>query len=153
PNGQINLAAAASPGEFLLNGLQAGGIQANQIQASTLPSLAGANVNGDSFTSLGLVHLAKGSLVDTSQPGNGKVSIRSGQFVVDVHDALLSTSTATPAASGQDNVLIGPGSSIVSATFSADRGPDVQIVADSITMVGTPQIPGPTNLAFISAIT
>ena len=153
PNGQINLATAASPGEFLVTGLQQGGIQAFAITPGSLQSLAGPNVNGASFTSLGLVHLAKGSTVDTSQTGNSKVSIRGGQFVVDVRDALLSTSTASPAPPGQDNVLIGPGSSIVGATFSADQGPDVQIVADSIKVAGTPPFPGPPNFAFISTVT
>src|SRR5262249_36625335 len=125
PNGQINLATAASPGEFLVTGLQQGGIQQFAITPSSLQSLAGPNVNGATFTSFGLVHLAKGSMVDTSQTGNSKVSIRGGQFVVDIENALVSTANTASPAAGQDNVLISPGSSIVGATFSADRGPDV----------------------------
>src|SRR5262249_53745180 len=152
PNGQINLASTASPGEFLLSGLQAGGIQAFAIN-SPFTSLVGPNVNGATFTSFGLVHVAKGSTIDTSQTGNSNVSIRSGQLVLNVQDALLNTSTATPPASGQDNILISPGSSIVGATLSADRGPDVLIVADSINMAGTPPGPGPPNFAFIKTAT
>ena len=153
PNGQINLAAAASPGEFLFSGLQAGGIQAFAVTPQTLTSLARPNVNGTSFTSFGLVHLAKGSTVDTSQTGNSQASIRGGQFVMDVQDAMLSTSTATPPPSGQNNILISPGSSIVGATLSADRGPDVQIIADTINVSGTPPGPRPPNFAFIKTLT
>ncbi|HKC93408.1 MAG TPA: filamentous hemagglutinin N-terminal domain-containing protein [Nitrospira sp.] len=138
PNGQINLATAASPGEFLQN------------------LTAAPNVNNASFTSFGSVHLAKGATVDVSQTGNGKVSIRGGQLVIDIQNALLSTadSAAPPVTvAGQDTILISPGNSIITNTSSADRGPDVQIVADSINVAGTPPGPGPPNFARITTLT
>jgi filamentous hemagglutinin family protein len=134
PNGQINLATAASPGEFLLQGLMTGGLTPGGVNRALL---AGPNVNGASFTSFGTVHLAPGSTVDTSQSGNSKVSIIGGQFVVDIQNALLTTASTPPATPGQDNVLLNTGSSIVTVTSSADHGPDVQIVADTIQLLGT----------------
>src|SRR5262245_50619166 len=72
PNGKIQLASAASPGEF---------------DAATLQPLP--NVNHTSFTSFGSVSLAPGSNINVS--GEQTVSIRSGQFVLSVNDAVLST--------------------------------------------------------------
>ncbi len=144
PNGQINLATAASPGEFLLQGLQTGGLQGSVvILANLISSLTNPNVNTTSFTSFGTVHLAPGSTLDTSQVGNSKVSIIGGQFVVDIQNASLSTaSTPAPAMAAQNNVLLSPGSSIVTAT-SSERGPDIQIVADNIQLQGKLVIPQP----------
>src|SRR5215467_13735356 len=88
PSGQINLATAASPGEFLLPGLLAGGFQGPTVNVATL---TGPNVNNASFTSFGSVHLAPGSTLDTSHTANSKVSIIGGQFVVDIQNASLST--------------------------------------------------------------
>src|SRR5215510_723123 len=130
PNGQIILATAASPGEFLLQGLQATSINAAALAGGTV---AGPNINGASFTSFGAVHLAPASTVDVSQTGNGKVSIRGGQFVIDVQNAVLSTATsAAPAVPGQDTVVLGGRSWIFTGTPSTDHGHDVQIVADRI---------------------
>src|SRR5215472_12040778 len=151
PNGQINLATAASPGEFLLPGLLAGGFQGPNVNFATL---AGPNVNNASFTSFGSVHLAPGSTLDTSHTANSKVSIIGGQFVVDIQNASLSTAGNTASAAvAQDNVLLNPGSSIVTATSSSDRGPDFQIVADSIKMVGNPPGPKPPSLTTIATQT
>ena len=122
PGGQINLASMASPGE-ILNG-------------SLKPAL---NVKGKSFTSFGSIHLAQGSTVDVSQSGSGKVSIRGGQVVLEIQNALLSTvSGAAPAAGGvaQDTITLSAGSAIVTNTPGADRGADIQIVAGSLQMDG-----------------
>ena len=157
PNGQINLATAASPGEFLWQGLQTGGFQqfvtpfgtVNQFIGS---SLTGTNVNGASFTSSETVHLAPGSTVDTSQTGNSRVSIVGGQFVLDIQNASLSTAgnTASPPAVPQNNVLLSPGSSIFTTTSSTDPGPSVEILADRIQVSGTPiQLPSPPTIATI----
>ena len=72
PNGTIQLASAASPGEF---------------DAATLQALP--NVNGASFTSFGSVALASGSNINLS--GTNTVSIRGGQFVLSVNEAVLRT--------------------------------------------------------------
>src|SRR5215471_13412296 len=63
PNGKIQLASAASPGEF---------------DAATLQPLP--NVNGASFTSVGSVSLAPGATINAT--GEQTVSIRGGQFVI-----------------------------------------------------------------------
>ena len=72
PNGKIQLASAASPGEF---------------DAATLQPLP--NVNTTSFTSFGSASLAPGSTIHVS--GEQTASIRGGQFVLSVNDAVLST--------------------------------------------------------------
>src|SRR6185503_14668196 len=69
-NGKIQLASAASPGEF---------------DAATVQPLP--NVNNTSFTSFGSVSLASGSNINVS--GENTVSIRGGQFVISVNDAVL----------------------------------------------------------------
>jgi filamentous hemagglutinin family protein len=159
PNGQINFASTSSPGEFILQSLQTGGFQqfptpfgpANQFVSR---SLTGSNVDGASFTSFGTVHLAPGSVVDTSQPGNSKVSIIGGQFVVDIQNALLTTASTPPTASGQDNVILRTGSSIFTGISSTDHGPDIQILADTIQVLGTfAQPPTPSLTSVIATST
>jgi filamentous hemagglutinin family protein len=157
PNGQINLATAASPGEFIHDSLQTGGFQSFEgFSFFSGPSLAGPDINGTSFTSFGAIHLAPGSTVDTSQNSNGRVSVKSGQLVVDIQNALLSTvsTTAFPSEVVQNNVLISPGSSIYTLTSSADPGPDTQIDADNIQVRGTAiELQVPPTIATISADT
>ena len=114
PSGQINLASAASPGEFLLLNLQ--------------PS---PNVDGASFTSFGAITLVAGSMVNVS--GTSTVSIRGGHVVLTVNDAVLTTA-ASPGA--QDTVTLSGGSSIVTATSGADPGGNVELVAGSVQMNG-----------------
>lgn len=121
PNGQINLATTQSPGEF------------------SADFTAAPNTNGTSFRSYGSAHFTSGSTMDFSQTGNGKMSIRGGQLVLEIQNSVLDTtinpspSTVTP---NQDTILLAPGSSIVSRTFSADRGPDIQLVADRLQFTG-----------------
>jgi len=111
PNGTIQLASAASPGEF----------------DTTLQP--GQNVNGTTFTSFGSVTLAPDSTVDVS--GTNTVSIRGGQFVLSVNDATLTTATNAGALS---SVLLSSDSSISSSTASTEPGPDIQIDAPTITL-------------------
>ena len=121
PNGHINLAATQSPGELLQD------------------FTAAPNTNGTSFTSYGSAHLTPGSIVDFSQTGNGSISIRGGQLVLDIHNSVLDTTIApSPSivAPNQDTILLAPGSSVVSRTFSADRSPDIQLVADRLQFIG-----------------
>jgi filamentous hemagglutinin family protein len=89
PNGQIQLASTASPGEFDA-----------ALFLRPLP-----NVNGITFTSSGSVFLAQESNISIS--GSDTVSIRGGQFVLSVNDATLTTAI-TPAAT--DTISLGPGS-------------------------------------------
>ena len=119
PNGQIHLASAASPGEFLVGTLQ-----------------PAPNIKGQSFSSFGSVSLAPGATIDVSQTGKGSVSIRGGQFVLSVNNAMLTTVQNHASTVGQDTIVLSTGSSIVSATSGADSGPDVQIVVGSIQMDG-----------------
>lgn len=114
PNGEINLAVTASPGEFLVAGLQ-----------------AAPNINGESFTSYGAVHLAPGSTIDVS--GTNTVSIRGGQFVLSINDAALSTAGSYGPA---DTISLSPGSSIVSLNAGAAPGADVQIIAETLQLDG-----------------
>ncbi|MFO0701855.1 MAG: filamentous hemagglutinin N-terminal domain-containing protein [Nitrospira sp.] len=127
PNGQINLATTKSPGEFL-----------SKLTAAP-------NINEASFRSYGSAHIASGSTLDVSRTGNGSVSIRGGQLVLEIKSASLTTidgpsSTAVP--SGQDTVVLAPGSAIFSQTSSADQGSNIQIIADRIQLLG-PLPPSP----------
>jgi filamentous hemagglutinin family protein len=120
-SGQIDLATTQSPGEFLQD------------------LTARPNITGTSFRSYGSAHFASGSTVDLGQTGNGKISIRGGQLVLEVQNAALDTAinlSPSAAAPNQDTILLTPGSSIVSQTFSADRGPDIQLVADHLQLIG-----------------
>ncbi len=114
PNGKIQLASTASPGEF---------------DAATLQALP--NVDGASFTSFGSVSLAPGSTVNIS--GTNTVSIRGGQFVLSVNDSLLSTADS---AGPPEAISLSPNSSIISSNAGADPGADVQIIAGNLQMDG-----------------
>ena len=114
PNGKIQLASAASPGEF---------------DAATLQPLP--NVNNTSFTSFGSVSLAPGSNINVS--GEQTVSIRGGQFVLSVNDAVLSTAESP---GPPETISLSPGSSIISSNAGADAGADVQLIASNVQMDG-----------------
>jgi len=138
PNGQINLATAKSPGEFL--------------QDLTVAP----NFNGTSFRSFGFAHFASGSTVDVSQTGNDKVSIHGGQLVLDIQNAVLDTanSAATMAvAPNQNTIILAAGSSLISRTSSADRSPDIQIAADRIQFLGDPYLSPATPGSPVSILT
>lgn len=129
PNGPINLAATQSPGEFLQD------------------FTAAPNINGGSFRSFGTIHITSGSTVDFSQTGNGKISIRGGQLVLEVQNSVLDTAmnlSPSTVAPNQDAILLAPGCSFVSRTFSADRGPDIQLVADRLQLIGEADPRSPT---------
>ncbi len=133
PNGQINLATAKSAGAFLAN------LPFDPTSEPTGPSIP--NINGASFTSFGSIHFASGSTVDVSRTGNSQVSIRGGQLVLEIQNAVLDTannSTSTTNSLGKDTIVFAPESSIISQTFSADHGPVVRVSADQITILGVP---------------
>jgi filamentous hemagglutinin family protein len=113
-NGKIQLASTASPGEF---------------DAATLRPLP--NVNHASFTSLGSVSLTPGSNINVS--GEQTVSIRGGQVVLSVNDAVLSTAQS----SGPPEIIsLSPGSSVLSSNAAAEPGADVQLIASNVQMDG-----------------
>lgn len=118
PNGSIQLASAASPGEF---------------DATTLGSLP--NVAGASFTSFGAVSLASGSSIDVR--GASTVRIRGGQLVLSVNDATLSTSeNPVP----PDTIALRSGSIIRTSNSGPDPGADVHITVGNIEMDGSSAI-------------
>ena len=118
PNGQIILASIGSPGELL--------------HANLFPV---ANVNGDFPTAAGLVQLAAGSTVDVT--GSGSVSIRGGQFVIDVNQALLTTAATSPIGGPDpDSISLSPGSLILTQTFGTESGSDIQVMAAHVKMDG-----------------
>jgi filamentous hemagglutinin family protein len=114
PNGTIQLASAASPGEFDIATLQ------------PLP-----NVHQISFTSFGSVSLAPGSHIDISDPQT--VSIRGGPLVLSMNDAVLSTaqSPGPPA-----TISLSPGSAMRSSNARAEAGADVRLIASNVQLDG-----------------
>ncbi len=128
PNGQIQLASAASPGEFLLTGMQ-----------------SAPNVNLDSFTSHGSIQLATGSLVNVS--GTGKISIRGGAFTLEVREAVLSTETIPSPLSGTtlDIISMSRGSAIVTSASGTEAGANIQMVGRSVNLDGASIISGTTG--------
>jgi len=114
PSGTIQLAGAASPGAF---------------DAVTLQPLP--NVNSASFTSVGSVSLAPGSTINVS--GEQTVSIRGGQLVLSVHDAVLSTAQSS---GPPDTISLSPGSSILSSNAGAEAGAEVQLIASTVQLDG-----------------
>ena len=114
PNGKIQLASASSPGEF---------------DATTLQALT--NVDGALFTSFGSFSLAPGSNINVS--GTNTVSIRGGQFVLSVNDAVLTTAESV---GPQETISFNRGSSIVTSNSGAEPGADIQIIAGNFQMDG-----------------
>ncbi len=112
PKGNILLASAASAGEF---------------DAATLQPLP--NMDGVSFTSFGSITLTPDSNINVS--GESTVSIRGGQFVLSVNDAVLTTSQ-TPGS--PETLSFSPGSSIVTSNSGPDPGADIQLIASPIKM-------------------
>jgi filamentous hemagglutinin family protein len=114
PNGKIQLATAASPGEF---------------DAATLQPVP--NVNMSSFTSFGSASLAPGSNINVSHEQT--VSIRGGQFVLAVNDAVLSTA---PSPGPTATISLSPGSSMISSNGGTHAGADVQLIASNVQLDG-----------------
>ena len=122
PNGRIQLATAASPGEFDVSTLQ------------SLPNNPVDPASAVSFTSSGSVSLAPGSSINVS--GASTVFVKGGQLVLSVNDATLSTSensSETPAP--RDTVLLRQGSSIWTSNAGMDPGADVQLIASNVHLV------------------
>jgi filamentous hemagglutinin family protein len=122
PNGQINLASVASPGELLIGTLE-----------------RGPNINGQSFGALGTTQILQKSVINTTGAGGGAVLIRSGRFVID--DSSISTNT-TGLATGKgidiqttQDLAIQNGSSLEAFVFedsTGGNGGDVRLRGNSV---------------------
>lgn len=110
PNGQINTAGAASPGEFAI---------------TTLEPLS--NIDGMSFSSFGSIALRNNSAVNVS--GANTVSIRGGAFTLSVDNAVLTTA----ATAGQANeIILSNGSVIAAETRGVDPSGDITLNAKTV---------------------
>lgn len=123
PNGQIHIASANSVGEF----------QHHPLQAI-------ANADGQAFSTYGLIALAPNSLIDVTHGGGGTVSIRGGEFVLNVTNSILTTSTAAPTAPAENSVSLTGGSLILSGTTSGADGAAINISTDTLEVKGASQI-------------
>ena len=119
PNGNILLTSAASPGEF---------------DAATFQPLP--NMDGATFASSGSVHLGQNSIVDVS--GTGTVSLRGGQFVLEVANSVLNTSANS--SSGVDNIILNNGSTITLATTVPGNAGSVTVNGEKIVLLGNSSI-------------
>jgi filamentous hemagglutinin family protein len=115
PGGQINLVSVASPGEMHIFGFPV------------------PNIDGASFTSFGSVSLASGSHINVS--GESTVSIRGGQIVLSVNDAVLTTLTTSQTPGLPETISLGPGSSIKTSNSGTGPGADVQLIASNVQIV------------------
>ena len=119
PNGQIRLASAASSGEFLASSL------------GTAP-----NINGDVFSARASIQLSQGSRIDVSEAGESRVSIRSGQLILDVQDALLNSGAVT-GTSSQDTILLSRGSAIGLEVTGSELNSGIDITATRLELNGS----------------
>ena len=114
PNGRIMLATAASPGEF---------------SALTLQPLQSAG--GARFESSGSIALEAGSTINVHDANT--VWIKGGQLVLTVNDATLNTSGGSVEG---ETVILGPGSLIKTFGSGTGSGPELQLTAPNIQMIG-----------------
>jgi filamentous hemagglutinin family protein len=147
PGGRLNLLSVASPGEVLVPSFQ-----------------TGPNIDGASFTTMGVVTLKEGAILDVSgqlgadADGNsiggnsGTVLVRAGQLVMDASTISANTvgamdgaSTAVDVEVSQD-VTLTSGSTITTGTSGLGRGGDVHITANSITLENASEINTKTEL-------
>ena len=114
PEGKIQLASTASPGEF---------------NAVTLQPHA--NLADTSFKSYGSITLTPDSNININDEGT--VSIRSGQLALNVNDAVLTTGKN---AGSSNTISLRKGSSIVTSNSGADPGPNIQLASSQLAMDG-----------------
>src|SRR5262249_21800574 len=118
PGGLINLASAASPGEIL---------------AGTLAQAP--NINGQSFGNLGSVQIAEQSMIDVSGQNGGKISIRSGQLMID--HATLQSNTVLGNSGGIEiasSVMSMKGGTIQTSTAGSGIAGDIAVDTRTLTM-------------------
>jgi filamentous hemagglutinin family protein len=150
PNGQVRLASSGSAGEFLNESLLAASDQA--------------------FSTSGTIILAPGSDLDVSHSGMGSVSIRGGEFVLNVTNSLLTTADSSGAAAAavqaaitEDSVSLTGGSLIMSSTTSGADGAAIDIMTGTLEVRGASQIVssnegpggagGPINITATNSVT
>jgi len=128
PTGTIQLASATSPGEFASFPWES---LANATTLQAGPNNPVDPASATSFTSFGTVSIAPGSSIDVH--GTSTVWVKGGQLVLSVNDATLNTSEN----SAQSNTMfLSPGSSIVTSNSGSDLGVEVQLIASNARMNG-----------------
>jgi filamentous hemagglutinin family protein len=118
PGGQINLASVAFPGEIL---------------AGTLAQAP--NNNGQSFGNLSSVQISDQSILDVSGQTGGKISIRSGQLVID--NATLKSNTVLGNSGGvvvESSVMNMKGGSIQTTTAGPGIAGNITVDTRTLTM-------------------
>lgn len=129
PNGTIQVATAASPGEFTA---PAGQPLTNAATLQSFPNNPVDPASAASFTSHGLVSMAPGSSIDVH--GTSTVWIKGGQLVLSVNNATLNASGNSVHA---DTISLASGGSIVTSNSGATPGADVQITVGTVTLDGS----------------
>jgi large exoprotein involved in heme utilization and adhesion len=123
PKGHISLASTASPGEFTF------GVGQN-LQHHLQPNT--------SVTSSGTINLARGSTVAVS--GSGAVSIRSGQFVIEIENASLNTTEskipADSVTSSKGNLTLDNTSRIRTTSSANTVGAHITANVNTLTLRG-----------------
>lgn len=134
--GQINLVSVASAGELLTG------------------TLAHApNINGQSFSNLGAIHISEQSVIDVSGNGGGTVQIRGGQFLLDNSTISANVTGPGPIVNGVESVGSGidiqlsqnaviQNAAVLETNLSGNATPGVQyggvhVKADSIEIIGS----------------
>ena len=112
PGGQINLASVASPGEILSSNLQ-----------------LGANVNGESFTSLGSITVSQDARIDTATATGGTIAIRGGQLTIRDGATITAAASSNPSAPA--------GSVTINGTGVQMTGSDVMINGTNVSVTGS----------------
>ena len=112
PGGQIKLASGSSPGEILSSNLQ-----------------IGANVNGESFTSLGSITISQDTYIDTAGGTSGTITIRGGQLTI--------SDGATIASAPSSSSSVPAGSVIINGTGVQMTGSDMVINGTNVSVTGS----------------
>ena len=112
PNGKIQLASAASPGEILSSNLQ-----------------LGTNVNDESFTSLGSITISQDARIDTAGAIGGTIAIRGGQLTITDGATVTTAASSGPSAPA--------GSVTINGTGVQMTGSDVVINGTNVSVTGS----------------
>jgi hypothetical protein len=115
PGGQINIASGASPGEILASNLQ--------LQA---------NVNGESFTSLGNISIVQDTRLDTAGATSGTIMIRGGQLLVADGATIASAASSSPPAPAGSVTMNGTGVQMTGSDVTIN-GTNVSVTASKVT--------------------
>jgi filamentous hemagglutinin family protein len=139
PSGRINLASVASTGEVIPNILHEN------------PTL-----HVESFQRLGEITLSRGALITTSDDSGGTVVIRGGRLTVDNAFVFADTEGNVDGANiGIDigiarDFVVTNGGKITTDSFGAGHAGDIRITADSLQMIGDPDLTLIGSRAFAS---